>query len=297
MSEDNTVQVQNATQTEQLTPKKMNKSEFINALKSDFVTTVKKVYINSLQKEVGFREITVKEQKTLSRIMIDNEQRKDIVYDAQCALINQVCLDENFDIYNCTEFDKIKLMMSLYQTNMFKNEVTFKCKECGTLNKYKIDFRKTISQLDDFDISDTDFNFENENWKFNFKVGYPTVKRVSDFYKLFSQKYKKASEKEIETMNSMINMDYMNMFVKNVEIQNKQSNTTKSLDASLFSVAEIEDIFSAFPQDVLYVDDGVVTYVTKHYIARINESFDKHKCAACGAKYGEAIDETVESFF
>ena len=82
MSEDNTVQVQNAAQIEQPAPKKLNKSEFINALKSDFVTTVKKVYINSLQKEVGFREITVKEQKTLSRIMVDNEQRKDIVYDA-----------------------------------------------------------------------------------------------------------------------------------------------------------------------------------------------------------------------
>ena len=66
--------------------KQLNKSEFINALKSDFVTTVRKVYVNSLKREVGFREISVKEQKQLSRIMIDNESRKDIVYDSQCAL-------------------------------------------------------------------------------------------------------------------------------------------------------------------------------------------------------------------
>lgn len=277
--------------------KKLNKTEFINALKSDFVTTVKKVYVNSLQKEVGFREITVKEQKTLSRIMIDNENRKDVVYDAQCALINQVCLDEGFDIYQCSEFDKIKLMMSLYQTNMFKNEINFKCKECGTQNRYKIDFRKTISKLDDFDTSDKNFNFENENWKFSFVVGYPTVKKVSEFYKIFTQKYKKASEKEIETMNNMINMDYMNMFVKHIDIVNKQTGKETAINAADFTAAEIEDIFSAFPQDVLYVDDGVITYITKNYISSINDTFEKHKCGACGAVYGEAIDETVDSFF
>ena len=99
---------------QQVAEKQLNKSEFINALKSDFVTTVRKVYVNSLKREVGFREISVKEQKQLSRIMIDNESRKDIVYDSQCALISQVCLDKDFDIYELTEFDKIKLMMALY---------------------------------------------------------------------------------------------------------------------------------------------------------------------------------------
>ena len=99
---------------QQVAEKPLNKSEFINALKSDFVTTVRNVYVNSLKREVGFREISVKEQKQLSRIMIDNESRKDIVYDSQCALISQVCLDQDFDIYELTEFDKIKLMMALY---------------------------------------------------------------------------------------------------------------------------------------------------------------------------------------
>ena len=46
--------------------------------------------------------------------MIDNEDRKDIVYDAQCALINKCALDETFNIYAVTDFDKIKLLMFLY---------------------------------------------------------------------------------------------------------------------------------------------------------------------------------------
>ena len=73
--------------------------DLVAALKQDFATSVNRVYINSLDKEVSFREITVQEQKTLTRIMAGNEQRKDIVYDAQCALINTACLDETFDVY------------------------------------------------------------------------------------------------------------------------------------------------------------------------------------------------------
>lgn len=77
-----------------------------------------KVYINSIGHEVCFREISVAEQKQLARVMIDNEDRKDIVYDAQCATLKSICLDEDFDIYDVTEFDKIKLLLLLYQRNM-----------------------------------------------------------------------------------------------------------------------------------------------------------------------------------
>ena len=282
---------------EQVAQKQLNKSEFINALKSDFVTTVRKVYVNSLKREVGFREISVKEQKQLSRIMIDNESRKDIVYDSQCALISQVCLDQDFDIYELTEFDKIKLMMALYQTNMFKNDINFKCKECGTDNTYKLDFGAVIKRLDDFDISDKSFSFENENWKFEFEVGYPTVKKISDFYRSFAKKYRNANKKELESLNNMINMDYVNMFVKNVKLHNKQNGIDKDIDMSLFTAPEIEEIFSAFPQDVLYVDNGILTFITDNFIKKINDSFEKHKCAQCGTIYEEAVDRSSEGFF
>lgn len=105
----------------------------MNALKQDFATSVNRVYVASLGREVGFREITAKEQKTLSRVMIDNEKRKDVVFDAQCALINAACLEPGeFDIYSCSEFDRLKLLVALYQANMFKNEVKFTCPSCGT---------------------------------------------------------------------------------------------------------------------------------------------------------------------
>jgi len=61
-----------------------NGKDIFNAFKQKFSTTVRRINVNSLGKEVGFREITVNEQKTLSKTSIENERRKDIIYDAQC---------------------------------------------------------------------------------------------------------------------------------------------------------------------------------------------------------------------
>lgn len=74
-----------------------------------------------------------------------------------------------------TEFDKIKLLLLLYQRNMAKHDITFVCPECHSENKYQIDFTNVIAKLDKFDISDKAFEYENSNWKFKFIVSYPKV--------------------------------------------------------------------------------------------------------------------------
>jgi hypothetical protein len=93
--------------------------------------------------------------------MIDNENRKDIVYDTQCAVLQQICLEDDFDIYSLTEFDKIKLLLLLYQRNMTKHDISFVCTECHTENKYQIDFSTAIDKLDKFVITDQTYHYEN----------------------------------------------------------------------------------------------------------------------------------------
>jgi hypothetical protein len=74
--------------------------------------------------------------------------------------------------------------------------------------------------LDEYDISDKSFNFKNSNWEFNFVCGYPNVERVSEFYKSYGKKYKQArSQKELETLNSMINIDYSCAFIKQIDFK------------------------------------------------------------------------------
>ena len=59
-----------------------SKEELLAALQQDFATSVNKVYVNSVGREFSFSEISVQEQKSLTRMTQGNKNRRDIVYDA-----------------------------------------------------------------------------------------------------------------------------------------------------------------------------------------------------------------------
>ena len=270
--------------------------DIANALKQDFATTVNRIYINSLNRDVGFREITVTQQKTLSRIMIENENRKDVIFDAQCALINEVCLEKDtFDIYQCSEFDRLKLLIALYQANMFKNNIEFTCPNCGTQNSFKLDFSNVLKKLDVIDLQEKTFGYENKLWQYDFVLEYPKVKRVQEFHKANISKYRGLKKQQIKTVDNLQNMEYINLFIKTLTITNKTNNTDRVINFNDFEAGDIEQILSVFPQDVLYADDGVLKFIVTEYIKKINDSFDSHECFQCGTKYENDISN-ADSF-
>ena len=274
-----------------------SKEELLKALQSDFATNVNKVYVNSLGKEVGFKEITVQKQKNLSRILIANENRKDVVYDAQCAMINDSALLDGFDVYELTEFDRIKLMLALYQSNVFADEVKFTCPVCGTQNSYNVGFDNTLRKLDAFDIKPQSFEYENKNFKFVFDVAYPLVKTMSMFYK---SQYAKGlafqSNQKPNTNNHIDNIEQMNLFVRKLKMTNKDTGIVREIDFSKYNVTDISDIFAMFPQDVVYSDNGIINIITTKFINQLNNSFDKHTCSSCGTVYEQDGSNQVESF-
>lgn len=277
----------------------MNKQQAIdiaNALKQDFATTVNRIYINSLKREVGFREITVTQQKTLSRVMIENSDRKDIIFDAQCALINQACLEQDtFNIYNCSEFDRLKLLIALYQANMFKNTVKFTCSKCGTENQFKLDFDNVLKKLDVIELVEHQFSYENKQWKYDFAIEYPSVRRVQSFHKANMMKYKGLKKQQIKSEDNMQNIEYINLFIKTINMTNKTNNNTRNINFNDFEAGDVEKIISVFPQDVLYSEDGVLKFIVNEFIKKINDSFEQHECYQCGEKYENDINGT-ESF-
>lgn len=275
-----------------------DKKAALAAIKNKFISTTIKVYVNSIGREVNFREITVAEQKQLARIMIDNENRKDIVYDAQCAVLKSICLEDDFDIYSVTEFDKIKLLLLLYQRNMIKHEISFVCPECNTENKYQIDFSNVINKLDKFDMSDKEFSYENLSWKFKFKLAYPKVSKVSQFYSSRYLNMKKTNDKKIlDALNNSINVDYTNLFIKNIEFIDKSTNDRNNIDVNDYSLDEFFELISVFPQDVLYSDNGLIQFITSEFIAKINDAFEKHECFVCGKLCESTSDSSAEGFF
>lgn len=261
-----------------------------------FATGYTPVYINSLEKEVGFKEITVQQQKTLSRTMIGNENRKDIIYDAQCALINEAALMDGFDIYKYTELERLKLLIALYQANMFNNDVQFTCKQCGKDNKYKLNFDNVLMKLDKLDIVPKTFHYEKPAMNFDFTVEYPNVKLVSSFHKQYFAKHKNMTKKDVEVNDTMSNMEYINLFISGLRVSDKNGNVLKEASFKGFKPEDIEEILQCLPQDVLYTENGVLQYVTIEFLQKLNESFDKHQCIYCETIQEDERSNQAESF-
>ena len=275
----------------------VDKNSIMNSFKQEFSTSVIPIYINSLKRTVNFREVSVKEQKSLSKTMIQNESRKDIVYDTQCALINQLCLEDGFDVYKLTEFDRIRILMEIYSSNYIQNDIKFKCPECGCENLYNIDFDKIIEKMNDFDLSPKTYSMEDRVRIYNFTLNYPLVYNVSEFYKDYLKQYKTASQKEREMLDNMGNIEYINLFISEIEIINKQSQTKNKADLTLMSLAEIEQLFSLFPQNIMFDDkNGVIQHITTEFIDKINKVFQYEKCAQCGYQTQEGVGDLIDFF-
>ena len=270
--------------------------ELLKLIESDFASGATYVYVNSLGCEVAFKEITVTQQKTLSRIMVGNEQRKDIIYDAQCAIINSVALREGFDVYELTEFDRLKILIALYQANMFSNDVKFTCKNCGTENQYKLNFDNVLHRLDEIGLEPKTFVHESKNFTYEFTVQYPKVRRISSFYKSYCASHKPQSKKDAQVNDSMSNMEYVNLFISKLKLTIKATGVERVIDFSQYKASDVEDILSKFPQDALYTDDGVLNFIVNEYLKKINDSFDKHECYQCGTVQEDEDTNQVEGF-
>ena len=278
--------------------KALSKNELLVALESDFATGASKIFLNSVGQEYMFREITVKEQKTLTRIISGNENRKDVVYDAQCALINQAALDKSFDIYDFTEFDRMKVLIALYQANMFQNDVKFTCEECGADNKYKVDFEQTLQKLDEYKLEKKIHTYETKRFKYVFECEYPTVKLVSAFHKSYCARNGVNVPKRLAKGNNVVsNLEYVDLFIKNIEICNVETGKVRKVALRNYDVSDIEEILQAFPQDALYSDSGVLKFIVDEYLKPVNESFSKQVCAHCGAVHNKEGTDNAESFF
>ena len=277
---------------------KIDNNAILNVFKNEFSTTVNTVFVNSLGREVSFREVSVTEQKSLSKTMIENENRKDIVYDTQCALINRLCLEENFDIYDLTEFDRIRILMEIYQNNYYKNEIKWKCQECGAENVFSLDFGKISKKFNEFNLNDVIYSLEDKYRVYNFTLNYPSVRSVSNFYKFYMKKYKGAGNKEKEVLDNLGNIEYVNLFIKQIEMINKADpNNRQTADLRFMSYNQIEQLISLFPQNIIFSDEnGVIKYITTEFIEKINKVFEYEKCNQCGAESQQGIGSVVDFF-
>ena len=290
-------EVKESVVAENTTPEK-NNSEILNVFKQELTSSQIPVYVNSLKREVMFNEVSVTDQKSLSKTTIQNENRKDIVYDTQCALINKVCAEDGFSVYRLTEFDRIRILMEIYSSNYFHDKITYKCPECGCENSYILDFDKILAKFNAFDLQDVKFTTEDRNRVYSFTLNYPSVRAVSNFYKGYMKNYRNVSKKEQEALDDLGNIEYINLFIKKVELINKKNpNDHKLADLSIMPYDDVETLLSYFPQNIMFDEEnGVLKHIAKEFIEKINSVFQYEKCGHCGYETKEGMGNLIDFF-
>jgi hypothetical protein len=95
----------------------------------------------------------------------------------------------------------------------------------------------------------------------------------------------------------MQNMEYVNLYIKGVDMTSASTGARKSIDLTQFTPADREEILQMFPQDALYAEDGVLKKVMDRYVKAINDSFERHRCFQCGHVNEEGDIASPEGFF
>lgn len=80
-------------------------------------------------------------------------------------------------------------------------------------------------------------------------------------------------------------------------MHNKGTGADRDIRLTDYKISDREDILAAFPQDVLYAENGVLKYVVNEYIKPVNDCFEKHECLKCGAIHEKEGTDQVQGFF
>jgi len=268
-----------------------NHLDILNALNQEFATSVNRIYIHSLDREVGFREIRVAEQKSLTKIMVENEGKEDVIYASMLAMIKSLCLEpELIDFSKMTELDRIKIMIELYQGNFFKQDMKYNCSECQAENQYDLDFDGIINKLNAIKFEDIIVDLEDDYRKYQFTINFPTIDRMSDFMKALTLS-KRLSKKS--AMMRIDNTDMFDVFIKQFTVENKAiDGKIITVECENMNVRELEETLQVLPQTILYAESGVLGRIHDGIFNKVDGMFDKPVCKECGAEQKEVVGLT-----
>ena len=266
----------------------------INAFKQAVCSTIFPVQLYSVDEEVNFRELTVTDQKSISKIALLNNSRRDIIYNAQCAMINKCADQKDFHIEDYSEFDRIVILLRLYEQNYFKNDIHYTCAACGKENVYQIDFTKILGKLKLAWTDDKVYTLSHQKKTFRITAGWPKVATISEFYKNYYKTYQNSNDNTKSTIDQLSNVEYLIMFIKAIDLI-VPGGEEISLNLDDLSYAERSDVIDSLPQGIIFDDeDGVVTKIVADFTDKLNKAFQYEKCMYCGAETEEGIGSVAD---
>ena len=277
------------------TAKSLSGKNAISMFKQAVGAGVIPVKIFSTGEEVMMRELTVTDQKTLSKTALINKNRRDVMYNAQNSLLNTCMQTKGFDIKEYTEFDRITLLLCLYQQNYFSNEIKYTCPKCGKENKYKLDFGAMLHKVGKSWSPDRTYVMKHGSKEFHFTIGWPKVSIVSEFYTSYYRQYNSSNDNTKSTLDQLSNVEYLTMFIRKVELYVDGKSEGVSLNLDDYGYADRSDLIDSLPQGLVFDDkEGVMSKIIADFTNPLNKAFQYENCQFCGAETEEGIGSIAD---
>jgi hypothetical protein len=80
-------------------------------------------------------------------------------------------------------------------------------------------------------------------------------------------------------------------------INKANPNDHKEADLRLMSYDDVETLLSYFPQNIMFDENkGVLKYIAKEFIEKINSVFQYEKCVHCGYETKQGMGNLIDFF-
>lgn len=287
------------------TIKQDSSNDIVSLFKDEFTSTVIPVYIKSLDKELNFREVTVKEYKKFAKIAIDHADKPATIYRAMSALIENVMLSKA-DFNSLTELDRIHILFNLSQTIILAQEHDITCPACKITYKMDPKIDKINDEFNNIDLTDKVYTIEDANRLYIFTVNFPTIRRLMetlDYFQAHNIGKLLDNDASVNANTIGIAMAYIHAYIKSITIERKHKDDNKpstiTADFNALPANKVEEIIEVIPQTVFNStsENGLINRINEDFINRANSIFQKEKCPSCGTEFKGVIGSISDFLF
>lgn len=284
------------------TIKQDTSNDVVSLFKNEFNSTVIPVYIKSMDKELNFREVSVREYKTFAKTAIDNVNKPATIYRALTALIENVMLSKA-DFASLTELDRVHILFNLCQTIILEQNHEIQCPMCQMKYIMQPNVAKINEEFDNIDLTDKVYTVEDANRLYIFTVNFPTIRRLMDTLDYFQRHNTIKSDEESAASTLGIAMAYIHAYIKSITIERKSKVNNKpgsiTADLNALPASKVEEIIELIPQSIFNSSssNGLVSKINADFIDKANSVFQKEKCPSCGAEFPGIIGSISDFLF
>lgn len=275
----------------------------LEIFKKEFASTVIPVFIPSVKKTINFREVSIQEQKVISKTMIENRTKPGTIYNTITNLLQTLCVSKNVNVADFTEAERYSILFSIYQSAFLDKPQHFICSGCGEEFNASLRSEDIINNFENLNSVDKVFEISDKVRNFTFVCNYPSMSKMNAVMeyiqrKTTGQKFEN-DDQQANSITAVINsIDYLYGYIKSIKISKENSDSSPiEVSTSDYKIDDVMACISMIPQHIMLANDvGLISKIITELVKPINDVYAKQKCPNCGTEFEGQIG-SIRDFF